>query len=200
MPKNVARLAPLTIALLLTSAPTRAGEGYRIEGTLHDGFPSIAGRVAILPPRAPGELEQAWIERKLAGHKDMRPKAPLVSLRDVQAAIARLGIDPYEPASRGPLAAELGVDSFLEIQISDLATSKPSQVNAPEGGMLLGKAEKGVAQAKVSFRIVPADSGAAWFELTADGTQLVKKKGIQPIVADMLDKMFERAYPARRYR
>jgi hypothetical protein len=188
----------LAFAVVALASPARSGEGYRVEGTVHDDFPGIAGRVAILPADAPPELDAAWIDRRLGGEADERPKVKLVRVREVRDAIAKLGVDSVAPAGRAALAAELGVDSFLEIRISELSTWRSAEDKPPEGGTLIGKERTDRARARVAVRILDAESGTAWFEGTTEGTMLAK--GIQPIVADMLDKLFERAWPARRYR
>ena len=199
MPRDLTWLASASFVVAFAGAPLLAGEGYHVEGSVHDDFPSIAGRVAILPPFGAKELDIAWLDRQLSGQTDVRPKAPLVPLREVRAASARLGIDPAEPINRGPLVAELGVDSFLEIRITDLATWLSAEAEPdPDEGTVVKKKRTDRARARVAFRIVSAKSGTMWFEGTTRGSQIAK--GIQPLLSDMIDKLFEKAYPAKRYR
>ena len=196
------RLKPVAAAAVagcLIAIPSSADEGYHVEGTVHDNFPAIAGRVAILPPFASKDLDVAWLDRQLAGQTDARPKSPLVPLREVRAAIAKLGIDPSEPLARAPLAAELGVDSFLEIRISDLATWVSAEAEPdPEEGTIVKKKKTDRARARVEMRIVSARNATMWFEGKTHGSQIAR--GVQPLLSDMFDKIFERAYPERRYR
>lgn len=197
-PVFAATAATVSVVGFLLAATTRAGEGYHVDGTLHDDFPAIAGKVAILPPKVPEEFDRSRLERNLASQTDLRPKAPLIPLREVQAAIARLGVDPSEPATRGPLAAALGADSFLEIRVSDLATWSSEQGEPGEGTVLKKSRRTDRARARIELRIVSAAEATMWFEGTTHGSMIAK--GIDPVLADMLDKLFERAYPARRYR
>jgi hypothetical protein len=199
MPRTTPLVPAAVLAVCLFAAPARAGEGFHIEGTVHDDFPAIAGRVAILPPIAPLELDVTWLDRQLAGQTDSRPKAPLVALREVRAAIARLGIDSAEPIARAPLAAELGVDSFLEMRISNLATWLSAEAEPdPDEGTVLKRKKTDRARARVEVRIVSAKSATTWFEGTTYGTTIARS--VQPLLADMFDKLYERAYPERKSR
>ncbi|MGE0641378.1 MAG: hypothetical protein AB7G12_15120 [Thermoanaerobaculia bacterium] len=184
----------LPILLLLCVAPLASGEGFHIEVTAHPDYPSVAGKIAVLPPVAPPGVDPDWLAKLVAGRVSLRARSTLVGPQESARAIAAAGLDVRSDEGRAALGCELGVESLLEIRVSDVARWRYEE-GEPREGTVLKKKRTDRARATVRLRIASADSNRMWFEGETRGTGIGSSE--KPLVQEMLDRLLERSLPLR---
>jgi hypothetical protein len=186
-------LVPL-LALLLAG---NGGAGFRVEGTMKDGFPGSAGVVAVLPVLCPSGVDCAWLDRHVAGEILRRKTPRFLGVGAIREALAKIGApDParteLSAENRVALGEALGAQTVLEIRVREIEKGARGDTSDPDVKSDRGDGMAGLVRGRLEIRALAAGSGELLAEGAAFGeAQVVSAKGLLgPMATQLLGRMF----------
>lgn len=178
------------LALLTTSS---AWAGYKIEANTAKDWPSVAGKVAIVPAACPADFDCAWLNKVVGEFFTERPDIGSVDSSTVSQAMMDTGTDQLTDDNRAQIADALGVQSFVLVVVGSSEVKSTGAI-ATQVGRSVVMTPTSTGQGSLELRVI-----------SPDGKLLAKATGFgesgwrtgRRLISALFEKTFERLFPEK---
>lgn len=173
------------IGLFLVAVPAIAGINVQLN-TAKD-WPSVAGKIAIVPANCPVEFDCATINKVITKRFAKRSDIDSVDLAAVQQALFDISAEELTEQNADQLSKTLGVQSFFLVTVDYSGRNIGlSSGNSPVA------ASFEIAQGNISVRVVSPDG-----KLLARATGFGQSSWVNEsqVMANTFEEVFDRLFP-----